>query len=299
MFSKRFCLGLLAGLLLLGMGADPDPVDPVTYRQADSGAGTDIYVSNRLGCDMTVTLEFTEQLNVEGNPPFPCTKTVPGHREIFMSRVARVNSNEAWRFRYSYFWNYGNHEARHDDSVVYTLPYAPGSTQKIIQGFHGAFSHTGDDEYALDFGLSSNTPVLAAREGVVASVEERYSQGGAQPYYRNRVNCVRVRHSDNTIGEYDHFVHDGVAVEEGQKVQRGDLIGYSGSTGFSSGPHLHFCVYSADDGHHRHSYPIRFQVAGSSAPVELVQGSSYTAPLTPGTPLTPVTPVPLTPHRPD
>ncbi|MBS2038098.1 M23 family metallopeptidase [bacterium] len=274
----RARIWLLVALLLLGMASDPDPVDPITFRQVDRGNGTDIYMFNRLGCDMTVTLEFTQQLNVEGNPPFPCTKTVPGHQEILMSRVYQVNTNDAWRFRYMYYWNYGNHEARHDDSVIYSLPYAAGTTQRIIQGFHGAFSHTGDDEYAIDFGLQSNTPVLAAREGVVASVEERYSKGGAQSYFRNRVNCVRIRHSDNTIGEYDHFVYDGVTVEEGQRVNRGDLIGYSGSTGFSSGPHLHFCVYSADDGHHRHSYPIRFQVAGSSNPVELVQGSSYTAP---------------------
>ncbi|MFN8606889.1 MAG: M23 family metallopeptidase [Vulcanimicrobiota bacterium] len=274
----RWKTALLSALLLIGMNSDPDPIDPVSYRQVNINNGTDIYISNRLGCDMTVTLEFTEQVNVQGDPPFPCTKTVPGHQEILMSRVSRLSSNDAWRFRYMYYWNYGNHEARHDDSVVYSLPFTPGSTQKIIQGFHGSFSHTGDDEYAIDFGFASGTPVLAAREGVVASVEERYSQGGTTSYYRNRVNSVRIRHSDNTIGEYDHFVHDGVAVEEGQQVARGDLIGYSGTTGFSSGPHLHFCVYSADDGHHRHSYPIRFKVAGSPAPAELVQGASYTAP---------------------
>ncbi len=269
---------LLALLLVAVAAADPDPQDPVTYRQVDRNGGTDIYISNRLGCDMTVTLEFTEELNVRGYPPFPCSRTIPGHQEVLVGRVSAADPSQAWRFRYSYFWNYGSLEGRHDDSVVYSLPYDRGSSMRIIQAFHGKFSHTGDDEYAIDFSFQSGTRVLAAREGVVASVEERYSQGGTTAYFRTRVNVVRVRHSDGTIGEYDHFRLNGVEVEEGQTVRRGDLIGYSGSTGYSSGPHLHFCVYSSLDGHHRRSYPIRFWVVGNPTPVELQQGSTYASP---------------------
>lgn len=270
-------LGL--ALLLVGLAvADPDPVAPVSTRNVSVDNGTDILVSNRLGCDMTVTLEFSEQKNVRAQPPFPYSMTIPGHSEVRMAQVSRINSDDAWNFRYMYYWNYGNLEARHDDRVVYTLPYRRGSSMRIIQGFHGAFSHTGDDEYALDFSFDLNTPVLVAREGTVVSVEERYSQGGAKPFYRNRVNVARIRHADGTIGEYDHFAPNGIVVEEGQKVKRGDLIGYSGNTGFSSGPHLHFCVYSAFDGHKRRSYPIRFTVAGEAQSVELMENKTYTAP---------------------
>lgn len=278
MSFKRFKRWIIVALLVAAAAADPDPVDPVTYRQVDRNGGTDIYVSNRLGCDMTVTLEFTEQENVQGYPPFPCSKTVPGHQEVYMARVTSRDTRQAWHFRYSYFWNYGSLESHHDDSVVYSLPYDRGTTMSIIQGFHGKFSHTGDDDYAIDFSFSPGTRVLAAREGTVASVEERYSQGGTTAYFRNRVNVVRVRHSDGTIGEYDHFRLNGVEVEEGQSLRRGDLIDYSDSTGFSSGPHLHFCVYSAFDGHRRHSYPIRFWVTGNPTPVELSQGNRYTSP---------------------
>lgn len=269
---------LFVALLVAVAVADPEPRDPVSYRQVDRNGGTDIYITNRLGCDMTVTLEFTEQKNVQGFPPFPCSRTIPGHQEVLVSRVTSVDSSQPWRFRYNYFWNYGNLEAHHDDTVAYSLPYDQGSAMRIIQGFHGKFSHTGDDEYALDFSFQEGTRVLAAREGTVASVEERFSQGGTTPYFRNRVNVVRVRHSDGTIGEYDHFRLNGVEVEEGQQVRRGDLIGYSGNTGFSSGPHLHFCVYSTFDGHRRHSYPIRFWVAGNPTPTELLQGSTYVSP---------------------
>jgi len=264
---------MVLALLLVGLAAaDPELVDPVSTRNSSVDNGTDIMVSNRLGCDMTVTLEFSEQKNVRSTPPFPYSMTIPGHSEVRMARVS------GWDFRYNYFWNYGSLEARHDDRVIYSLPYGHGTSMKIMQGFHGAFSHTGDDEYAIDFSFEAGTPVLAAREGKVVSVEERFSKGGTEPYFRNRVNVVRIRHADGTIGEYDHFGLNDIAVEEGQRVKRGDLIGYSGNTGLTTGPHLHFCVYSAYDGHRRHSYPIRFAVAGHNQPEELLEGKTYTAP---------------------
>ncbi|MBN9417491.1 hypothetical protein ABS71_05190 [bacterium SCN 62-11] len=268
---------LLALLLATVAGADPELVDPVVARGVNSDTGADIYVSNRLGCDMTVTLELVEQQNIVTAPPFPCTRTIPGHSEVLFGRI-RAAGDGRWNYSYKSFWHYGSLEARHDDSVVYSLPYASGVTMKINQGYHGKLSHTGDNEYATDFSFASGTPVLAAREGVVVSTEERWSRGGATPYFRDRANLVRVRHSDGTIGEYDHFRLNGVEVEEGQTVKRGDLLGYSGATGFATGPHLHFIVYSTYDGHRRHSYPIRFRTAESPAPVELLQDVRYTAP---------------------
>ena len=280
---RRPLAGLLSVLLVLvcfspWLWADPNPEDPVSSRQVKLSDGAEVYCTNRLGNDTTVTLEFSRAENVVSNPPLPCTVTIPGHSEVKMATIRRANSGQKWAYNYMYYWNFGSIYAHHDDSVVYSLPYPSGETKKIIQGFHGRFSHTGDDEYAIDFGHLEGSPVVAAREGVVVHVEERYTQGAAKPYYRNRVNVLRIRHSDGTIGEYDHFQPDGILVEEGQTVQRGQLLGYSGHTGFASGPHLHFVVYGAIDGHRRRSYPIYFQVQGSDSPVELLQGNRYTAP---------------------
>ncbi len=252
--------------------------DPITVRQVEVQNGVDVYAKNHLGNDMAVTIKYSEASNVVSQPAWPYSVTVPGHQEVLLGRVRRNRSNQGWRFNYRYFWNYGSLEARHDDSQVYSLPYASGQSYSIIQGFHGSFSHTGDDEYAIDFNLPLHSPVLACREGKVVHVEEGFGTGAATQAYRNRANLVRVRHSDGTIGEYDHLYQDEVVVEEGQQVNRGDLLGYSGSSGFSTGPHLHFCVYSAKDGHSRRSYPIYFRVSGSSQPQELVQGRSYQAP---------------------
>jgi len=270
---------LLSLLLFSGWAwADPEFKNPVEVRWAKLGDGWGIYARNILGNDMAVTVEFTNNENIASNPPLPHSKTVPGGQEILFAQLRRANPNKRWAFNYNYFWNYGNIEARHDDSVVYQLPYQSGDSYKIIQGFHGAFSHTGDDEFALDFGMPEGTPILACRGGTVAHVEQRYTKGGPTDYHRNRVNVIRIRHDDNTIGEYDHLRHQGAVVAAGEVVQAGQLIGYSGNTGFSTGPHLHFVVYRARDGRKRQSYPIRFHVAGSYQPVEPQQGETYIAP---------------------
>jgi murein DD-endopeptidase MepM/ murein hydrolase activator NlpD len=51
-----------------------------------------------------------------------------------------------------------------------------------------------------------------------------------------------VLHDDGTLTEYVHLMQGGSAVRVGEKVAAGKLIGYSGNTGYSAGPHLHFAV---------------------------------------------------------
>lgn len=273
---RRVCFFLL--LLLALAWAEIQPRQVFSVRQIDRQDGGNLIGVNHIGCDITVTLEITDAENVFTNPPAPVTVSIPGHGEVLLTRVRQRRPGMLWRYNYRWYYNYGNMQARHDDSVVYSMPIGSGQSCRIIQGFHGKFSHTGDDEYAIDFDLPEGTPVYACREGRVVFVEERFSEGAPTQEYRNRVNCVRIRHSDGTIGEYDHLRQDGAVVEEGQVVRRGELLGYSGNTGFSSGPHLHFCVYAGRDGYRRRPIPIYFRVRGSRGAVELKQGRVYTAP---------------------
>lgn len=78
-----------------------------------------------------------------------------------------------------------------------------------------------------DMGAPSGTPIYAAADGVVVLANERGGYG----------NCTLIDHGNSLATLYGH--QSGIVVQAGQTVERGELIGYVGSTGLSTGPHLH------------------------------------------------------------
>ena len=165
--------------------------------------------------------------------------------------------------------------AKHDDSVVYQLPYRSGIVHRVVQGYNGV-THRDHDQYAVDFGMREGSTVCAARDGVVVDLREDSEVGGPEQEYRDKSNFVSIRHADGTIGEYYHLLHDGVLVEIGQRVKAGDPIALSGNTGYSNRPHLHFGVYSAVDGSHIQSHPVTF-ISREGTFTNPRPGSFYTA----------------------
>ncbi|MEW6278769.1 MAG: M23 family metallopeptidase, partial [Candidatus Eremiobacterota bacterium] len=272
-------LAALLVWLLMAAVAGAQELDEILQVQfEDRPDGSVIRAHNRQSAEVTLTVTLTENFNVQPVEGQVVTRTVPGNTRVEMIHLRPSDPGQRWSYNYVYHFTWGSLEARHDDSVVYALPYASGQTFQVIQGFNGSFSHTGDNQYAVDFDLPEGTPVLCAREGTVIRAEGRYTEGGVDEKYWTRANAVQVRHRDGTVGEYVHLKPGGVAVRPGQRVSVGDLLGYSGSTGYSRFPHLHFFVYKALDGYRRQSFPIRFRVGGRATPVEPVEGESYTAP---------------------
>ena len=86
----------------------------------------------------------------------------------------------------------------------------------------------------IDVAAPWGTPVVAARSGTVT-----FAGWSTQGYG----NLIKVRHAGNDETWYAHF--SSVAVNVGQQVRQGQTIGYVGSTGLSTGPHLHFELYEA------------------------------------------------------
>ena len=158
-------------------------------------------------------------------------------------------------------WTIGDKDANHDDDHLYALPYASGRSYRILQGFGSRFSHTGLEQYAIDFDMPEGTPVHAARGGVVAEVVERHSKGCWRSGCGKFANYIVILHSDGTTGEYYHLQKNGALVEAGDSVAQGQRIGYSGNTGNTALPHLHFAVYRASSRGETQSIPIRFQSA--------------------------------------
>ena len=83
----------------------------------------------------------------------------------------------------------------------------------------------------VDLACAQGTPIYATRAGTVTRAS--YQAGGAGNY-------VSINHLDGFASIYMHMTH--YVVSAGQSVSQGQLIGYVGSTGISTGPHLHFGI---------------------------------------------------------
>ena len=147
----------------------------------------------------------------------------------------------------------------HDDDHLYSLPYASNKSYRVLQGFGSRFSHTGLEEFALDIDMPVGTPVHAARAGMVAEVEESHNRGCWDDGCGKYANFIVIRHSDGTTGEYYHLRKGGSVVDVGDTVTQGQKIGYSGNTGHTTMPHLHFAVYCPASWGSAQSIPVRFR----------------------------------------
>ncbi|MEN8303182.1 MAG: peptidoglycan DD-metalloendopeptidase family protein [Campylobacterota bacterium] len=179
-------------------------------------------------------------------------------------------------YGYSYSWIIGDIDAVHDDSYNYRLPYAKGASYAVSQAYNTIHTHKGQSKYAIDFAMDEGTKIYAARGGVVVKTKSDSNIGGYSDEFAKHANYVMIAHSDGTFANYGHLKRNGVTVRVGDVVQRGYALGYSGNTGYSSGPHLHFSVFSAVSAEKTDTIAIRFD-SQRGVVQEPVEGVFYTA----------------------
>jgi murein DD-endopeptidase MepM/ murein hydrolase activator NlpD len=241
------------------------------------GEVTHVIIENLEYTEVTMTLDFSV-VNLKSSVELPYTATfAPGDTEAFT--LSPTDAEAGWQYSYTNYYKLGSTLAV-PDSTVYLLPYAPGSTFRVSQGYDGSFSHKGSNRYAIDWKMPEGTLVRAARGGVVVKSKDDSDKGGSSADYDKFNNYVLIRHADGTLGHYCHLKKNGVKVTPGQTVKAGDVIALSGNTGFSSGAHLHFCVFKTKNGRERISIPVKFKDE-SGEPVTLVEGHKYKAPTYP------------------
>lgn len=129
----------------------------------------------------------------------------------------------------------------------YTLPWEAKGDKEVSQSIMSSGSHSqgSTDEYAIDFKLPVGTPIFAARDGIVSQIHDGETVSGGREYINN-ANFVIIDHQDGYFSVYLHL-KKGIPVKKGDPVKRGQVIGYSGNTGWSTGPHLHFQVQKRGD----------------------------------------------------
>ncbi len=117
----------------------------------------------------------------------------------------------------------------------FTISQSYGMTSYAKSGAYGGGPHNG-----IDFGASSGTPVYAPMEGKVVALGSMTKNGKWYGYGR----WIAIDHSNGLTTLYGHLSKQGV--KKGDKVDKGEQIGLVGNTGYSTGPHLHFTVFSSD-----------------------------------------------------
>lgn len=206
-----------------------------------------------------VEVVFSEHENVYATPALPHKFVIaPGVSESLFG-LAAIDASKGWSYTLNYRYTLGSPARQHDVQALYYPPFASYKKFQIAQAFRGAFSHTDkQNKYAVDLAMPEGSEVHAARAGVVMSLANDYFKGGTDKQtYKTRANSIRILHEDGSMAIYAHLQVDRAQVYVGMPVDAGQLIAYSGNTGFSSGPHLHFAV-QVNQGMGLVAVPFRF-----------------------------------------
>ncbi len=129
--------------------------------------------------------------------------------------------------------------ARNKEKLLASLPAIQPVSNKELKRLSSGFGYRIDPilkvrkgHYGVDFSLEKGSPVYATGDGVVSLVKSSFSGYGKE---------IEIDHGFGYTTKYAHL--NDFLVKKGQKVKRGEMIGYSGNTGKSTAPHLHYEVH--------------------------------------------------------
>ena len=236
-----------------------------------NGTATILAAQNNGFCPYTILLTC-DLTNMRSSVELPLRKVVvPSREKVILARLT-PEPGQAYKYTFNYHYYLGNTITPPSTAAyIYSLPFERGKEYRVIQGNNGTFSHT--NKQAVDFQMPENSIVCAARDGVVSELKQNSGTGCSDQSCKDQGNYIIVFHEDGSYATYFHFRQNGSLVQLGQRVTKGEPIGYSGNTGWTSGPHLHFEVDIPGEPE-KISVPVKFSVAGKSLE-ELKQGMSY------------------------
>ena len=145
-----------------------------------------------------------------------------------------VNGNEINLYNFEYSKEIGYYDIK-GKSIVKSLMKTPINGARLSSSFgmrkHPILGYNRMHK-GTDFAAASGTPIMASGSGTITRA--RWCGGGG--------NCVKIKHNSTYETIYAHMKNFARGIKEGKKVKQGQIIGYVGSTGMSTGPHLHYEV---------------------------------------------------------
>ena len=250
-------LSALAALLYQNTALAACADDWLGVDEVSDGGNIGLLATNLRDFPITFTLRVRSRgLTVKG--PKTITETLEGKQSRLVMMFGENGGDRKGKYRISCDWTIGDKDALHDDEQLYLLPYENGKSYRVLQGYGSRFSHVGLEQYAVDFNMSVGTPVHAARDGVVARIEESSDKGCWDDGCGTFANYIVILHDDGTTGEYYHLQQNGALIDVGDHIVAGQKIALSDNTGHTRMPHLHFAVYRAAEWGNTQSIPVRF-----------------------------------------
>ena len=151
---------------------------------------------------------------------------------IFADLILRNQKNTLYYFDKK---NSAGHYDKNGKSVKKALMKTPINGARLSSSF-GMRKHPIDGYNKLhkgtDFAAPLGTPIMASGDGKI--IRAKWCGGGG--------NCIKIKHNSTYSTVYAHMSKFAVGIKNGVKVKQGQIIGYVGSTGKSTGPHLHYEV---------------------------------------------------------
>ena len=143
---------------------------------------------------------------------------------------------------------FSGHFDENGKSIVKTLMKTPINGARLSSPF-GMRKHPIDGfnkmHRGTDFAAPTGTPIMASGDGII--IKSGWCGGGG--------NCVKIKHNSSYQTVYAHMSKFANGVKKGMRVKQGQIIGFVGSTGKSTGPHLHYEVIV--DGKHVNSRTLK------------------------------------------
>ena len=157
---------------------------------------------------------------------------------IDMGEILYANLNLSGSNNQLFFFNNKKFQGHYDEngkSIIKTLMKTPINGARLSSPF-GMRKHPIDGfnkmHRGTDFAAPTGTPIMASGDGIV--VKAGWCGGGG--------NCVKIKHNSTYQTIYAHMSKFAKYIKKGVRVKQGQTIGYVGSTGKSTGPHLHYEV---------------------------------------------------------